>query len=69
MTSDIDPGIFEAWLDEQDGPLPREAINNEYGAAFPWCGLIGVTCPIIKGEIHYYKADLLDAVRHGGSTD
>jgi len=58
----FDSDDFLDWLSEQDGPVKKQHLLNEW-PDFPWLGLGTVTGPIVEGDYAYYKRDLKRAAR------
>jgi hypothetical protein len=57
MTSEFDADACLSWLDDQQGPIPKQRMLDEW-PSFPYENLFGVTCPVIEGEVAYYTRDL-----------
>lgn len=59
--SDFDTEAFLEWLDEQEGPVTWEELQQ--WPEFPHLYLKGVTGPFVDGEPAYYQHDLRRAAR------
>lgn len=62
MTETFDSEAFVEWLDEQDSPVTKPTLVEEW-PQFPWQYLGGVTGVIEDGEFAYYRYDLRRAAK------